>query len=718
MAAQGAAGGSAQLSASTALAAQTLPSYAPPQPNPASVPAPAQPELAQQTSAARPGAHAKKRAKPTVLAVDLKKVALQAKPETVPISLLQQPTRFRPGRLVSVSGEYICYAVRSKEGGHIRVIHQLQGQRVKMLGHTDSIIDMEFHPCSREGGAHQVLASVGKDNRLIVWLVGPVDTEASSTEGAIAYEPFINIDSGGDARFTCLAWRNQIVESTIELCVGTDKGFMVMKAPAPSAKGKLPEASNAGLNVMPVATESAVTAIARAGLHWVVVATADNAVRIYQLDGRWESSSQPYRVLCELPRGECPVDTVIYVPPVTAADGTGHLLAGSSMNKTVSLWWLGNSPQQITLLQTTTLTAGATRSGPAFAKLAWSEQTRSLVVGASHVPSAMFVFQARGHGASMHLSSPLGYDLGDEQPTLSIVTAQEAQGPGGLPESVLSIYGVHARLVQQLQIPGLATVCPQDLPDPADIYADPSIMALFETPKPGSAHGPTPAPVANASSLGEAPAGSSMQAELAAALSSLGLGSASGTIKLDPESEERLVERIGKLVDARVAAGVAAAMEQTLIPAYSRATAAMFEQIQSTFEAGLREWWARFVQAAGPPPLPPVAPAAAMAPSFSHMGMPAQSAPQGVPQSRSTVYAMPGHPHQQQQQQQQQYMPGAHPHQMTMPQFAPSVPQPQAAAVSPPGAAQHIDSLKSILNHQGGGGAGGPPRAQPAVYRY
>ncbi|KAJ1733958.1 hypothetical protein LPJ61_001313 [Coemansia biformis] len=621
-------------SASAAQPAQAvMPTYAPHRPSPAGTTAPPMPTLPEAAAAPPPsstkaGTHAKKRTRPLTFSIDLKKVKLRAKPETVPISLLQQPTRFRQGRLVSVSREYICYAVRSKEGGHIRVIHQLQGQRVKMVGHTDSIIDMEFHPCSRESSAHQVLASVGKDNRLIVWLVGPVDTEAASSEGAIAYEPFINIDSGGDARFTCLAWCSKIVENTIELCVGTDKGFMVMKAPAPSAKGKMPDsASNVGLNVMPVATESAVTAIARAGLHWVIVATADNAVRIYQLDGRWESSSQPYRVVCEVTRGDCPVDTAIYVPPATAADGTGHLITGSSMNRTIQLWWLGNAPQQIALLQTTTMTAAAARSSPTFAKLAWSEQTRCLAVGASHVPSAMFVFRADGQGAEMHLGYPQGYDLGDDQPTLSIVTAQEPHGSEASPDSALSIYGVHARLVQQLQLPGLPAVNSQDLPDPAAIYADPSIMALFETPSlagaPASweAAGPAAKSVAQAAQApaagalaqssaqdaGAAPFGDaappatySIQSEIAAALSSLQLGSTAGPIKLDPESEERLVERIGKLVETRVADGVAAAMERTLIPAYSRATAAMFEQMQTTFEAGLREWWTRFAQAAAP----------------------------------------------------------------------------------------------------------------------
>ncbi|KAJ2627279.1 hypothetical protein IW137_005690, partial [Coemansia sp. RSA 1287] len=159
----------------------------------------------------------KKRSKSQTLNVDLRRIKLKPKPETVPISLLQQPTRFRPGRLIAVSREYICYAVRSKEGGHIRVIHQLQGQLAKMQGHKDSIVDMEFHPCSRDSGMPQILASLGKDDRLIVWLVGPVDVDAATAEGAIAYEPFVNIDSGGDARFTCLAWREQIVDGAMEL---------------------------------------------------------------------------------------------------------------------------------------------------------------------------------------------------------------------------------------------------------------------------------------------------------------------------------------------------------------------------------------------------------------------------------------------------------------------------------------------------------------------
>ncbi|PIA15619.1 hypothetical protein COEREDRAFT_87802 [Coemansia reversa NRRL 1564] len=696
-----------------------------------SVSASANIHTASSTKASTP---TRARAKTTTLNIDLKKVRLRGKPETVPISLLQQPMRFRAGRMISVSREYICYAVRSKEGGHIRVIHQLHGQLAKMLGHKDSIIDMEFHPCSKESGMPQVLASLGKDNRLIVWLVGPVDMQSTSAEGAISYEPFVNIDSGGDAQFTCLAWRGQIVDHTMELCVGTDKGFMVVKAPAPSAKGKRAEASNEGLNVMPISTDSAVTAIVRAGLHWVVVATADRTVRIHQLDSHWESSSRPHWVVGELGRSEQAVDSLIYAPPAMATDGAGHVLVGSSMNKTIQLWWLGSSPQQSTLLQTVTLAGSSSKPASLFAKIAWAEQGRCLTVGSNYAPSAIFVLKAYGHGAAMHLNYPHGFNLGDEQPILSVVAAMEPQGPGASPDLGLSVYSVHTRLVQQLQIPGLAAVESQGLPDPADIYADPSIMTLLEVPQASHApvHNPTLAAesvaapslsatqqqsekdpatvpafqqatlgsVANAAGI---PASAQMQADVAAALSGLRIGDTGASIALDSESEERLAVRIGSIVEKRVAENVAAAMERTLIPAYTRATAAMFEQMHSTFEAGLREWWMRFAQAMPmPPPLSqqqqittPQITASHITTPHSHMAvMPQPQQVQGGPQP----YTSSMHP---------QPLGAAQAHMVPMPQFMPNT-----GAAVPSSAVNHIDSLKTILNLQPS--AGQPKPHQPS----
>ncbi|KAJ1867528.1 hypothetical protein LPJ78_000938 [Coemansia sp. RSA 989] len=657
---------------------------------------PSTPPMSAQTTPSASGTPGKKRTKPAVFNIDLRRIKLKNKPGTVPISRLQQPTRFRPGRLIAVSREYICYAVRSKEGGHVRVIHQLQGQLAKMQGHKDSIVDMEFHPCSRDANMPQVLASLGKENRLIVWLVGPVDKyAAAAAEGTVAYEPFINIDSGGDARFTCLAWRREIVDNTMELCVGTDKGFMAVKAPVPSPKGKRSEASNEGLNVIPIGTESAVTAIARAGRHWVIVASADRKVRIYQLDSCWETNSQPYTVVCELPQGEHSIDTVIYIPPATAADGAGHVILGCSMNRQVQLWWLGMSAQQVALIQTVTFAGAAAKSASSFVKLAWAEQGRCLTVGASQAPSAIFVLRSDGHGASMRLNMPLGYSLGDEQTILSMVSALE-------PQETLSIYSVHTRLVQQLQIPGIPAANHQSVPDPAEIYSVSRPMLQDEelvpdvpaqAAKQQAAAGNTAAVAAATSpalhnSSAAPPAAvngtadlagkvqelvlEQLQPQIAAALGRLDLSRANAAVKLDAASEEQLVARISAAVERRVTESVAIAMERTLIPAYTRATAAMFEQMQTTFETGLREWWARFAQTMPPPPPPP--PQAIATPHSQMVMMPQMSSGSAAPEHSAGMA-----------------------HHMSAPQFTPSMPPPPGPAAS---GASHVESLMSILNFQ------------------
>ncbi|KAJ1842097.1 hypothetical protein LPJ70_003959 [Coemansia sp. RSA 2708] len=305
----------------------------------------------------------------------------------------------------------------------------------------------------------------------------------------------------------------------------------------------------------------------------------------------------------------------------------------------------------------------------------------------------------------MRLGVPVGYSLGDEQPVLSLVSALEPQPAGPM----LSIYSVHTRLVQQLQIAGIPAVESQNIPDPADIYANPSILTpLLEATEslravpaqlsepaqrrePIQRHAaqapvlPPPAAAATVAAAAAAPTlnGTSelasrvqesvlaqLQPQITAALGELGRGAAA---RMDAEAEERLAARISAAVEKRVAASVAAAMEETLIPAYTRATAAMFEQMQATFEAGLREWWMRFAQV--PPPH-------AMGTPLSQMVMMPQPSGSAAPE-RS---AMP----QQQKQQQHQQPPRSHP----MP-----VPQQFTPASAASGAA-HIESLMSMLNFQ------------------
>ncbi|KAJ2258906.1 hypothetical protein GGI13_000313 [Coemansia sp. RSA 455] len=669
-----------------------------------------------------------KQEKPSLSNIDVRKVKLRAKPESVLISLLQQPSRFKPGRLISVSRDFICYAVRSKEGGRIRVIHQFHGQSAKMLGHTDSIVDMAFHPCSKEQDMPQILASLGKDNRLVVWLVGSGAAEPVSVEDAIAYEPFINVDSGEDTRFISLAWRSQIVDGFMELCVGTDMGFMVVKAPVPVPHGKRSDLPNEGLNIMPVATDAAVTAIERAGLRWVITATADQIVRIYELESHWETSSQAYKIVSELPPCEHPIDTLIYIAPAVAADGAGHLIVGSQANRRVELWWLGFSVDQIKLIQTYSFVGVPNKSQYLFAKLAWAEQGRCLTVTANYLPAAILVMRSNGHGENMTLSNPVGYSLGEEQPTLSLVSAVETHAGDEATTTCLSVYSVHTRLVQQLQINGFKPVeYDATLPDPASLYGIAPVVEPSLEFASGSVHMLTnAAPVEESPVLVEdtphvpasdyprqpshqAPAAAPalpMLLELGAGLNdviaiavkeqlelqmpviaaSLQPERTQMSATLDPKVEAKLVDRISTEVERRVTQSVAAAMEQTLIPAYSRATAAMFEQMQSTFESGLHEWWLRFGQMMPPPPPPPIAT------PLSHMMMMTQ--PQNQVPVPNPMASLGEVQHQHQHQRMVPNMPQQVPpqaHAMNMPRPASGV-----AAAGP----NHIDSLMSILNLQ------------------
>ncbi|KAJ2553903.1 hypothetical protein EV175_002771 [Coemansia sp. RSA 1933] len=685
-----------------------------------------------------------KKKRPLSMNIDARKIKLRAKPEILPISLLPQPARFRAGRLISVSREYICYAVRSKEGGRIRVIHQMLGKLAKMQGHTDSIIDLAFHPCSRDDGMLQILASLGKDNRLIVWLVGPVDLEADSPEGAIAYEPFIDVDSGGDSRFMCLAWRSSIDADAMELCVGTDKGFITVKAPVPSSRGKRPDIANNGMNIMSVATDSAVTAIERAGSQWVVVATADKRIRVYELDSHWESCSQPHRIVCELARGEHQIETLIYVAPATPADGAGHLIVGSLMNKVVQLWWLGHSSSQIELLQTVSFVGAPSKPAPAFVKLSWAETGRCLTAGASYAPSGIFVFKTHGTGVSMALGFPQGYPLGNDQPTLNLYSAIEApsasNGDNNASGSVLSIYGVQTRQIQQLQINGFRPVDHQALPDPASIYAiaplaaehspapakdappveNPSVEMSVPVAAAAAPRNPVPPADPTTDTVMYQTLASTLSSQLADALGSLNLHDKKHdlhrAVSLDAQAEEKIVERISAAVETRVIQGMATVMEQTLIPAYNRATAAMFEQMQTTFESGLREWWTRFAQMMPPPPPPPH-----IATPLSHMAMMSQQPPAQsiIPPSNATSTDIPAAALQMHQQQQIHHQQQSQPVSMPIPRPTsnisfqgpmagnmPSMHPHQPPAVSSPNV-NHIESLRNILNL--------PPPPPPAV---
>ncbi|KAJ2893517.1 hypothetical protein IWW38_002838 [Coemansia aciculifera] len=398
------------------------------------------------------------------------------------------------------------------------------------------------------------------------------------------------------------------------------------------------------------------------------------------------------------------------------------------MNRQIQLWWLGTNAEQVKLVQTTAFVGVPNKSMHLFTKLAWADQGRCLTVAANFLPTAILVLRSSGHGKDMSLAFPDGYSLGEEQTTLSLVAAMETRDGEGAATSGLSVYGVHTRLVQQLQIDDFKPV-EHDvaLPDPAVLYsAAPAVVArdghvrtisnaapIEESPllaedtpimPPLPQIVPKPAAVVpDVAAVNALPAslepGLGLNESIAAVVSEqlqLQLPGIAAVLQsertptmavMDPEAEAKLVDRISTEVERRVTLSVATAMEQTLIPAYSRATAAMFEQMQATFESGLHEWWMRVTQMMPPPPPPPIAT------PLSHMAMMPPPPPQNQAPAPSNMLSMGEvHHHQQQQQQHmvsvmsQQGLPHTH---------AMNVPRPAATA-----GPSHIDSLRSILNLQ------------------
>ncbi|KAF8926648.1 hypothetical protein BGZ58_011015 [Dissophora ornata] len=123
--------------------------------------------------------------------------------ETIPITLIPTDVEYHHGKMVAVSKGYISYAAK---GGKIRVIQQSHGHRTLLRGHTDQVIDMGFSTNSQDTSAVQLLASVGKDSRLIIWDLSGSD--ADSTDIAHSkYLELLGAPKSDQPRYSHIAWR-------------------------------------------------------------------------------------------------------------------------------------------------------------------------------------------------------------------------------------------------------------------------------------------------------------------------------------------------------------------------------------------------------------------------------------------------------------------------------------------------------------------------------
>ncbi|KAF9165828.1 hypothetical protein DFQ26_009273 [Actinomortierella ambigua] len=123
--------------------------------------------------------------------------------ETIPITLIPTEVEYNHGKMVAVSKGYISYAAK---GGKIRVIQQSHGHRTLLRGHTDQVIDMGFSAESTGDPATlQLLASVGKDSRLIIWNLSGSDVDSSDIAHSKHME-LLGVPVGDKARYNRVAW--------------------------------------------------------------------------------------------------------------------------------------------------------------------------------------------------------------------------------------------------------------------------------------------------------------------------------------------------------------------------------------------------------------------------------------------------------------------------------------------------------------------------------
>ncbi|KAF9419365.1 hypothetical protein BGZ94_009438 [Podila epigama] len=123
--------------------------------------------------------------------------------ETIPITLIPTDVEYNHGRLVAVSKGYISYAAK---GGKIRVIQQSHGHRTLLRGHSDQVVDMGFSaPEALDVKGLQLLASVGKDSRIIIWNLSGSDVESTDISHS-KYMELAGVSQSDHPRFGRIAW--------------------------------------------------------------------------------------------------------------------------------------------------------------------------------------------------------------------------------------------------------------------------------------------------------------------------------------------------------------------------------------------------------------------------------------------------------------------------------------------------------------------------------
>ncbi|KAG0083178.1 enhancer of mRNA decapping 4 [Podila epicladia] len=203
--------------------------------------------------------------------------------ETIPITLIPTDVEYNHGKLVAVSKGYISYVAK---GGKIRVIQQLHGHRTLLRGHTDQVIDMGFSATEAlDILGLQLLASVGKDSRVIIWNLSGSESDSTDISHS-KYMELVGVSQSDQPRYGRIAW-NPAQPSVLAL-VNDDHSVLVVDVQKLMESSESPVISEAKLlqhAVVIEAHEQTINDIAYSADGSVIItASEDGTVKFWEVD--------------------------------------------------------------------------------------------------------------------------------------------------------------------------------------------------------------------------------------------------------------------------------------------------------------------------------------------------------------------------------------------------------------------------------------------------
>ncbi|KAF9915246.1 hypothetical protein BX616_006570 [Lobosporangium transversale] len=442
--------------------------------------------------------------------------------ETIPITLIPTDVEYYHGKMVAASKGYISYAAK---GGKIRVIEQSLGHRTLLRGHTDQVIDMGFSLANAKDSGAQLLASVAKDSRLIIWELSGSDHDATDIIYSKCLE-LIGEPQSNQPRYSHIAW-SPVKSSQLALVNNDDHSVLIIDISnlVQSQEGSSPVLTEAQLWTHATVIQAHDQAIndisfSRDG-SVLVTASEDGSVKFWDINAPSENA-----LLNEfVPHGGLGVTNAIFVDQ-TDATTSRCVVTACRRGTELSLWWVGGTgPLDQFIFKEPPSSTRRTSVGKAAQRLqemrmfnfvGYDYETSSLVL-ANSVRLSLFglkvkvtstseaempsnnVDQAayiRASAAAEAAPCTATFDFMIEYPMPQHIVSFVVMPDSSLEYNGFSVYCIQTKAVQQYIIKGLEPhdkhKCQTFISAPPSVKStEPKVRSTSKTSTPKSSHSPS-----------------------------------------------------------------------------------------------------------------------------------------------------------------------------------------------------------------------------------